>query len=92
MDIMQAILADPNVGQDFKTALPEHEMQLRRAAYVSMLRRHDWSHEMSDDAGAYRRGRQALEQLRQEQQTIDPDFNIWNRHCAERCKDGRAYA
>lgn len=62
--------------------------QLRRAAYVSALRRHDWGHEYSDDINAWRRGREELAQLRAEQREIDPDFELWNRNCPEECKNG----
>jgi len=66
--------------------------QLRRSAYVSALARFDWSHEFSDDASVARAGRRRLEELRHEQEQIDPDFAIWNKHCHPACKNGARYA
>jgi hypothetical protein len=62
------------------------------AAYRNLLRRHDWTHEFSDDARWRNRGRAELEQLRQLQRELDPDFRLWNAMCRPACKDGRAYS
>lgn len=50
------------------------EMQAYRAA----LKRHDWSHEFSDDGVIYNRGRESLLRLKTQQQLLDPQFQIWN--------------
>lgn len=52
--------------------------QLRMAAYVSALRRHDWQHEASEDHAAWLKGRESLAWLRDEARVIDPDFKVWN--------------
>lgn len=74
-------------------AMPD---QLRRAAYVSALARFGrspgWSYEFSDDAGVRMHGDNLLAELRHEQQQIDPDFVIWNKHCHPACKNGARYA
>jgi hypothetical protein len=69
----------------------DQPMQLRRAAYVSALRRHDWTHEHSESLQRVREGREQLEQLVHEQQQIDPGFELWNRNCPEQCKNGARY-
>lgn len=65
--------------------------EAQRRAYVTLLQRHDWSHEFSDDHGAYTRGREQLAELRLVQREIDPDFAIWNQHCPPQCVNGRIY-
>jgi len=50
---------------------------LRRAQYVSDLRRMDWQFEHSDDHQVWRRGRDELVRLRAEQAEIDPDGALW---------------
>lgn len=82
MDLIAAILADPNIASDFKQALSgaEAAKQLRRVAYVSALKRMDWEFEASDDARVWNAGRAALQALRQEQRAIDPDGALWRLH------------
>ena len=65
--------------------------EAQRRAYVTLLQRHDWSHEFSDDRSAYTRGREQLAELRLVQREIDPDFEIWNQHCPPQCVNGRIY-
>jgi hypothetical protein len=66
--------------------------RVEREAYAKLLQSHDWSHEFSDDGRVYNVGRQQLEVLRAMQRSIDPWFRIWNQHCPDQCKDGRAYS
>lgn len=70
---------------------PAAVQEAKRSAYVTLLQRHDWSHEFSDDHGAYTRGREQLAELRLVQREIDPDFAIWNQHCPPQCVNGRGY-
>jgi IS1 family transposase len=49
--------------------------------YVSRLKAHDWSYEMTDDGRVYQRGRAERAALNAKQKVIDPDFAIWNQHC-----------
>jgi hypothetical protein len=53
---------------------------LQRAAYVTLLQQHDWSHEFSDDGDVYKRGRAQLQELRLLQRDLDPDGALWNAH------------
>lgn len=59
-------------------AITHQALILRRAAYIGHLRSHDWAFEFSDDARAYRTGRDSLAALRAEQREIDADGAIWN--------------
>lgn len=61
------------------------------AAYRNLLRRHDWKHEFSDDARWRNRGRLELEQLRDLQRELDPDFVIWNAVGHPWCCNGASY-
>lgn len=48
-----------------------------RSTYEVALRKFDWQFEFSDDGEVYRRGREALQKLREQQQRIDPAGTIW---------------
>lgn len=61
------------------------------AKYRTLLRRHDWGHEFSDDWRWRQRGREELAKLRQLQAQLDPDFRIWNAVGHPWCRDGAAY-
>ncbi len=63
-DYLRAVLIAPDI--------------LRKAQYITALRKHDWSHEFSDDARKVREGQAVLAQLRQEADEIDADRAIWN--------------
>lgn len=91
MDILSAIAADPNVGSDFRAAIKPHQIPEERLAYEQALRRHDWSHEFSDEYEYARRGRAELAALREMQRRLDPGFDIWNVWCHPSCRNGRGY-
>lgn len=90
MNILAALAADPNVSPAFRAAIspicPE------RATYKVALRKHDWSHEFSDDGNAYRKGKAELVALREQQQRIDRDWKIWNSIAPAQCANGGSYS
>lgn len=53
--------------------------QIRRAEYVSRLRRMDWQFEHAPGE-QWRRGRAELQALRELQTDLDPDAELWNRN------------
>ena len=53
-------------------------MVLARAEYLTALRTLDWQHELSDDGGAYSRGRRQLLRIRELQPLVDPDAALFN--------------
>lgn len=55
-------------------------LQMRRAQYVSALKRMDWLHEWSDDHRAWTSGRAELTRLRAQQAELDPTGELWRRH------------
>jgi hypothetical protein len=63
-----------------------------RVDYEVALRKHDWAHEFSDDGNVYRRGREQLKALREQQASIDPDWRIWNSIAPPQCRDGHSYS
>lgn len=73
-------------------AYAESQICPQRADYEVALRKHDWSHEFSDDFDAYRKGRQELQALRKQQARIDPLFVIWNSIAPPQCRGGRSYS
>lgn len=67
----------PTFSDIFKNfgVMPESiEMQ----SYRSLLKRHDWSFEYSDDGMVYRNGKKQRETLSAMRATLDPDFSVWN--------------
>lgn len=62
---------------------PADALAIQRAAYVSLLQRHDWSFEFSDDHAVYQRGSNALSTLRMLRRELDADGSIWNAHAPE---------
>ncbi len=81
-DIAAAIAADPNIDTALRrvfgaTAEQLDPTPLRRAAYVSALRRMDWTFENSDDQRRWRAARDELERLRAERVQVDPDGSLW---------------
>jgi hypothetical protein len=70
-------------------AIPD---QMRRAAYATKLMQFNrypgWSYEFSDDADTRMRGADMRAELLREQQQIDPDFAIWNKHVPEKVRNG----
>lgn len=91
MSILDVIAADPNVAPTLRRAIAPSPINPERVAYELALRRHDWSHEFSDDGDAYRRGRAELQALREMQPRVDPKFALWNSLCPAQCRDGQAY-
>lgn len=79
-NIFELLTADPNLSPTFArlfrpaALLPIH---LERANYERALRQFDWAFEFADDASVYRRGLEALAQLRIQQQRFDPAGHIW---------------
>lgn len=64
---------------------PRIAREAQMAAYVTLLKQHDWSYSYSDDGRAYRQGRaerEALDSLRRE---IDPQGAVWNQHAPAEC-------
>lgn len=51
------------------------------AEYVSLLSRHDWFYQYSDDHQAWCAGRMSLARLNELQCALDPDYAIWNSKC-----------
>lgn len=92
MDILAALANDPSVAPAFQAAIKPHNIPDERLQYEQALRRHDWSHEFSDDGLVARAGRDELRALREMQRRLDPGFALWNVWCHPACRDGRAYA
>lgn len=82
MDILGAVMADPNISPAFKAAIAQDAMPVRRATYVSDLLRFDWHFEQRGNDG-WQRGMAELERLRTEREQVDPDHALWNRHAHE---------
>lgn len=87
MDILGAVLADPNISLAFKAAIAQDAMPVRRATYVSDLLRFDWHFERGSH-DAWKRGAAELERLRAEREQIDPDHALWKRHAHEDFRHG----
>jgi len=51
--------------------------------YRYLLKKHDWWFEYSDDHRVWNAGWIQLQNIRLQQQKLDPDFTIWNEHCPE---------
>lgn len=81
------------IGPDKPTdILDAHRALLRRAAYVAMLARFGispgWSFEKRLAGVELLKARDKWEALVHEQQQIDPDFSLWNKHAHARCANG----
>lgn len=48
--------------------------------YIGLLKNFDWQFEFADDNRVYRHGRDALQDLYELQEKIDPDGEIWMQH------------
>jgi hypothetical protein len=70
---------------------PATTIEQRKAHYRALLKRHDWSHEFSDDMRWVQRGRAERKELLDEQRELDPDFATWNALCHPWCKSGAAF-
>lgn len=83
-DLFTAILADPNVSEDFKYVLrgsaQRDDTPMRRARYVAALLRFDWQFEFSDDHAYWKRCRDELLRLRSVREEVDKDHALWRRH------------
>lgn len=51
--------------------------------YKTLLARHDWFYNYSDDHSVWSRGSDERDQLYKYQDAIDPDYNIWNEYSPE---------
>ncbi len=84
-DLFTAILADPNVSDEFKFVLQGNAAQrddtpMRRARYVASLIKFDHQFEFSDDQCVWRAGRDELQCLRAERLAVDADGALWRKH------------
>lgn len=75
--ILDLIAADPNIDPALRAAIAPTPICPERAAYEVALRRMDWHFEFADDGEVYRRGRDALAKLREQQRRIDPQGRVW---------------
>lgn len=51
------------------------------AEYVSLLSRHDWFYQYSDDHQAWNKGRESAARLTGLRRQLDPNYAIWNSKC-----------
>ncbi len=72
----------PPIFVELMASQPAGAEVLRRTAYIAALVRMDWFFEWSDDRPAYQAGRARLAELKAEQEQIDADGALWNRHAA----------
>lgn len=62
-------------------ATPEEAQRIQtEAEYVSLLLRHDWKHEFSDDHSVWKRGHEEKRRMLELRRVIDPDGALWNLH------------
>jgi hypothetical protein len=84
MNIIAAIMADPNVSGDLKRVLgapsADQALALRRAAYVASILKFDHQFEFSEDQREWRAGRDELKRLRAERAEVDADGALWRKH------------
>ena len=59
---------------------PRIAREAQMAAYVTLLKQHDWSYSYSDDGRVYRQGRAERDTLTALQREIDATGAVWNRH------------
>lgn len=64
----------------------------RRAAYLKLLRAHDWSSQFSDSADVALMGRASMRLMRDLQRQVDPEFEMWDALCPPQCRGGKEYA
>jgi len=60
-------------------------------AYRTLLERHDWNYEWSDDSRRWHEGRCGWQELVRRQRRYDPDFVIWNELAPECCRRGESH-
>ena len=53
--------------------------------YIDTLQSHDWYYVYSDDHSVYMKGSASSSKLRELQQQIDVDYQIWNTIAPEDC-------
>lgn len=51
--------------------------------YKSLLARHDWFYDYSDDHGVWQQGSRERSTLYKYQEALDPDYKIWNEYAPE---------
>lgn len=71
--------ADPVIGAVLSPALAQ-AVEVRRAAYVAKLLRHDWFYDYCDCHASWERGRSERIDLLNDRAVVDPDCALWNRH------------
>ena len=91
--LQAARLVDEPTGpeRDFGATLsPElaATIEARRANYVARLLKHDWHHEFAPTNDIARRGRNDRAWLMLEAATVDPGYELWNRHCPAEYRRG----
>lgn len=98
MDILNAILADPNISPDLKRVMrPSMTAEfdafvLRLAAYEEALSKFDWRFEASDDHGFWKRANTELCRLRTERAAIDPQGVVWDTWAPEEYRFSKVLA
>lgn len=63
----------------------------RRAAYLKLLRAHDWSGQFSDDPNIAMNCRHSMRLMRDLQRQVDPDYEMWDALCPPQCRGGSEY-
>lgn len=82
--IAQALAAHQVIPVDS----PEHpDSPVRKAAYIQALQSMDWLFDFSDDYSVFRRGKEALQDLRHERALVDADGALWRQHAHPDFKD-----
>jgi translation initiation factor IF-2 len=56
--------------------------------YKTLLSRHDWTYEFSDDYREWKKGHEELKRLNEMSKIVDPDRIIWNMYYPERFRKG----
>lgn len=96
MDILKAIMADPNVSGDLKRVLgapnADQALALRRAEYAAALGRFNWQFEHSSDQRIWKSGTTELSRLRDERAAIDPQGVTWDKFAPEGYRYSRVLA
>lgn len=80
MNILSHLMADPAVAEAITAAVQADPLPMRRAEYVSAMKRMDWTFEGSDDQRIWRAGRDELQRMRIERAIVDPDGALWKLH------------
>ena len=57
--------------------------------YLQALRRHDWFYQYSDDHSVWKKYNENAKVIREGVKLHDPDYKLYNWHCATRGCDGQ---